>query len=370
MNPHSGFNQSRDAAGRSYVFGVCSWNHSSVRALFQGSHGGPEFHNDFASALHSAQQTGGQIVAWASRFTKVHQDLCFDANVPVVRVEDGFVRSIGLGAGYVPAASLAVDARGIYYDSATPSDIEHDLQTLALSSTDEQTGAQIRSLIVNARLSKYNLAKSTTEFTLPVNRPIVLVPGQVSTDASITRMISQTIDLESNECINQQLLRLARMAYPEAFIVYRPHPDVLAQLRRGHVPAAQAMRYADAISSGGDIIPLIERCNRVVTISSLAGFEALLRNKPVTVHGSPFYAGWGLTDDQSLLPRRSKRRTVDELTFIAFERYTKHIDPFTRCQCNIKQLIASLVRLRDSAVHRFRISMLLRVARLIDRGRE
>ena len=33
------------------------------------------------------------------------------------------------------------------------------------------------------------------------------------------------------------------------------------------------------------------------TMTSLAGFEALLRGKPVTTHGQPFYAGWGLTED-------------------------------------------------------------------------
>ena len=75
---------------------------------------------------------------------------------------------------------------------------------------------------------------------------------------------------------------------------------------------------------------LLRWCNEVVTdivmgelltvvdevhvLTSLAGFEALLRGKPVTCYGQPFYAGWGLTDDRMPLARRTGRLTIDELT--------------------------------------------------------
>lgn len=52
------------------------------------------------------------------------------------------------------------------------------------------------------------------------------------------------------------------------------------------------------------------------TISSLTGFEALLRGLDVTCYGLPFYAGWGLTTDMDaqLSPKadyleRRKRQT-------------------------------------------------------------
>jgi capsular polysaccharide export protein len=50
---------------------------------------------------------------------------------------------------------------------------------------------------------------------------------------------------------------------------------------------------------------LIAMADELHVNSSLAGFEALLRGKPVTVHGVPFYAGWGLTTDRGPVPARS-----------------------------------------------------------------
>jgi capsular polysaccharide export protein len=48
-------------------------------------------------------------------------------------------------------------------------------------------------------------------------------------------------------------------------------------------------------------------------LTSLAGFEALLRGKAVTCHGQPFYAGWGLTTDRIPHPRRQRTLQLDEL---------------------------------------------------------
>ena len=71
----------------------------------------------------------------------------------------------------------------------------------------------------------------------------------------------------------------------------------------------------------------------------MAGFEALLRGKSVTTHGLPFYAGWGLSTDLTRCPRRNRVRTIDELTEIAFTRYTRHMDPYTGRACSVHELI-------------------------------
>ena len=42
-----------------------------------------------------------------------------------MRVEDGFIRSKGLGAKLVPPPSLVTDDIGIYYDPSRPSRLEH-----------------------------------------------------------------------------------------------------------------------------------------------------------------------------------------------------------------------------------------------------
>jgi len=58
---------------------------------------------------------------------------------------------------------------------------------------------------------------------------------------------------------------------------------------------------------------LLENIDAVHTMTSLAGFEGLLRAKKVVTYGQPFYAGWGLTDDRCPVPRRTRRLSLDEL---------------------------------------------------------
>ena len=58
---------------------------------------------------------------------------------------------------------------------------------------------------------------------------------------------------------------------------------------------------------------LLESIDEVHCLTSLAGFEALLRSKKVTCYGHPFYAGWGLTNDVFQMPRRNKMLMLDEL---------------------------------------------------------
>jgi capsule polysaccharide export protein KpsC/LpsZ len=195
---------------------------------------------------------------------------------------------------------------------------------------------------------------------------IILVPGQVADDASVLNSMSRTIVARSGESVNLQLLRLARARNPDAYLIYKPHPDVHYGLRKGHVRAADAHAYADAVVDDADIAHLIELSDGVETISSLVGFEALLRGKPVTVHGLPFYAGWGLTNDLAHTPRRSTQRTIDELCYIALVHYTRHVHPVTGQPCTIHELLDALDALRASRVHRLRVAGLRRYARICE----
>jgi capsular polysaccharide export protein len=77
--------------------------------------------------------------------------------------------------------------------------------------------------------------------------------------------------------------------------------------------------------------------------TSLAGFEALLRDTPVTCHGTPFFAGWGLTTDLGEIPgRRGVRRTLDELVAAALLLYPRYLDPVTGLPCPPEILIQRL----------------------------
>jgi len=77
--------------------------------------------------------------------------------------------------------------------------------------------------------------------------------------------------------------------------------------------------------------------------TSLAGFEALLRDKRVTTYGVPFYAGWGLTNDLGPVPtRRTARRSIDELVAAALILYPRYFDPVTGLPCPAEVVVARL----------------------------
>ncbi len=351
---------------RAFVGGTFWWNYPVVRGLFSVPAGGPAFCRSIDEAITEARRSDGRVVAWATRLESRHEGECAAHGLDLVRIEDGFIRSVGLGAGFSGAASLAVDARGIYFDPGRPSDLEHLLETSVLSNEERADGARIQRRIIELGLTKYNLHRGKT---VPVHanaRRIILVPGQVADDASVLNSMSDTIDAYSDESVNLQLLKLARARNPDAYLIYKPHPDVRYGLRKGHVRGADAQAYADAVVDDVDIAHLIEMCDGVETISSLAGFEALLRGKSVTVHGMPFYAGWGLTTDFAFAPRRSTRRTIEELCYMALARYTRHVHPVSGKPCSIFELLDALDALRSSRLHRIRSSGLRCFARFCE----
>jgi capsular polysaccharide export protein len=346
------------------------WNRPTLRALLSTPAGPPVFVWRIDDAITRASRIGADIYVWASRLEERHVEQAGTAGLTLWRIEDGFLRSIGLGAGFVTAASLAIDRRGIYYDASCPSDLEHALETADLSPDEIAAGAVIRQRILEARLSKYNLAADATPDDearairrAAGGRPIVLVPGQVGDDASILKTVSETIDLATSNNVNVALLASARARNPDAFLVFKPHPDVIAGLRHGAVPAPETAELADHVTTSPNIVALIDSADRIETISSLAGFEGLLRGKAVACHGVPFYAGWGLTEDLAAIPpRRTRRRTLDELVAIAFTRYTRHVHPYWRRECTCLELIDGLVRQRGDARHHARNALLGRAA--------
>ena len=152
---------------------------------------------------------------------------------------------------------------------------------------------------------------------------------------------------------NAELLREVRQRNPDAYVVYRPHPDVEAGHRKGSIDA----RLADQIVSGGAMAALLGAVDAVHTLTSLAGFEALLRGKHVETYGQPFYAGWGLTTDHAPLPRRQRRLKLEELAAATLILYPLYIDPATGLPCGPEVLISRLEQAelwRPSALMRLR----------------
>jgi capsular polysaccharide export protein len=171
--------------------------------------------------------------------------------------------------------------------------------------------------VLAAGLTKYNLAGR--RWQRPVgSREVVLVSGQVESDASLAFGAPGIRT-------NMALLRAVRAARPDAYVIYKPHPDVAARLRREGSEDAQAAQWCDEIVTDVAMGELLDEVDEVQVMTSLAGFEALLRGKRVVCHGAPFYAGWGLTDDASPHPRRARRLGVDELLAAALILYPLYI---------------------------------------------
>ncbi|MEL6959589.1 MAG: capsular polysaccharide biosynthesis protein, partial [Pseudomonadota bacterium] len=182
-------------------------------------------------------------------------------------------------------------------------------------------------------LSKYNLHAATPPDDLPSGRRI-LVPGQVEDDASIRLGTSDVVT-------NRALLAATRAANPSAVILYKPHPDVEAGLRDGIVNDAR--EYADVILSETSPIAALEAVDAVWTMTSTLGFEALLRGVPVTCLGTPFYAGWGLTDDRALpCLRRTARPTLAQFVHAVLIDYPRYFDPVTARPCPVEVVVERL----------------------------
>lgn len=280
------------------------------------------FRDDPEEAADLAQKTGRSLIVWARKAPPT---------LACLRVEDGFLRSRGLGAELVPPLSLVTDDLGIYYDPTRESRLER-LIRMPMPPGGTARAEALSGHLIAARLSKYNLSGALPDLP-PGHR--ILVPGQVEDDASIRLGASQV-------CTNLALLQAVRAENPDAILVFKPHPDVEAGLRAGALGADQLSGLADVTASHADPITLIEACDEVWTMTSLLGFEALLRGKPVTCLGAPFYAGWGLTRDMGPVPSRRLRApdghplprvTLQALTHAALIAYPRYHDPVSGLPC-------------------------------------
>lgn len=257
------------------------------------------------------------------------------AGTVVLRMEDGFLRSVGLGAELVRPMSWVVDTRGMYYDATQASDLEVILSTTDFSATLLARAQALRERIVKAGLTKYNLGAQP--WSRPAHaRRVILVPGQVESDASIA---FGAMDVRHN----MALLRAVRQANPDAHVLYKSHPDVVARLRILGQDEGQAQRWCDEVVAGIGMEALLQAVDEVHVLTSLAGFEALLRGKAVTCYGQPFYAGWGLTRDMAPHPRRTRMLQLDELVAGALLLYPLYLSRAQRRLVTPEQALDELM---------------------------
>jgi len=303
--------------------GMKPWKHKPVSQFLAGVRGAPLFENDPVAALDRAGEDGRDLVIWASRETPELARAAQAEGVRLIRMEDGFLRSVGLGADLLPAASLVLDDLGIYFDPTRESRLERLIAAACdLPAPARARAAALRDAIVAAGVSKYNTGAAPPSLP-PTHGRRVLVPGQVEDDASIRLGTHQVRT-------NLGLVQAARAAFPEDQIIYKPHPDIERGLRVGAVPEADLARLADVVARDASPTALLDQVDVVWTMTSLMGFEGLLRGCEVHCLGTPFYAGWGLTTDHApAVLRRVARPDPEALTHAALIDYPRYFDAAT-----------------------------------------
>ena len=135
-----------------------------------------------------------------------------------------------------------------------------------------------------------------------------------------------------------------REANPEAFIVFKPHPDVVTGNRDGSITAETVRTCTNLIVTSGSLNDFWPYVDEVHTLTSLSGFEALLRHKKVVTYGKPFYAGWGLTTDYSAEKRMDIALTLGELIAGVMILYPKYWDWKTSCVCRPEDVCYRILR--------------------------
>lgn len=333
-----------------YVIAMWNWKEASFARFIEDEPGTTDIiyfdetcdYDQVAKAV--SLQRPDRMILWGMMEPEGVVELAAREGIELLRVEDGFIRSAGLTGTRPAPISLCFDKRGIYFNPTTPSDLEHLLLSYDFAAEPaliERAKAGITRLR-KLGLSKYNHAKPVDIEAIygSKTKERVLVLGQVEDDQSIRYGCSDNFE-------NNDLVRAAAEAHPNAQILYKPHPDVLAGDRERLSNPDDVRDIATVIETPMTIDQAFESVDHVHTATSLAGFEALLRGISVTTHGRPFYAGWGLTEDrlEPLNPRREL--TVEQVFAAAYLLYPRYCHPETGVRLTFEQAMDVLAEERD-----------------------
>lgn len=333
-----------------YAWGFSLWKRAFIPVFIGRMAARVEFVSNESALLKKLAAAPAErraLLLWGAGHQELLQRLPVraDGSEPEIwRIEDGFVRSVGLGADLRRPSCLVVDKGGLYYQPDEKSDLIGLLNHSQLTAEQLSRGLALQQLLRDLAVTKYNVGEVRPGHQDAIldayrqqaqGRPLLLVPGQFEQDLSIACSRGA---IKSN----YGLLEQVRHDFPDAYIIYKEHPDLYSGVRPGALGKVKALTLADAYVSDIDMHCLIEGCDRVCTMTSLSGFEALVRGKSVTVYGSPFYAGWGLTDDRLEFPQRTARLTTAGLLYVCLVEYCRCVNWDTRMLTSPEYVIQQL----------------------------
>ena len=201
------------------------------------------FISSYDQAVNKGFNESSQLITWASKDQSEIDKIVERYGVTPWYVEDGFIRSTGLGTDLTAPASLVLDKTGIYYDPSKPSDLETLLQNKIFSKADIERAGVLKTSLLENELSKYNLGSKFKKTSLKHTKPgqkVILIPGQVEDDASIKK---GCVDINTNT----DLIKAVRDKNHDAYLIYKPHPDVVSGNRKGKVEKQTLEEYCDLV---------------------------------------------------------------------------------------------------------------------------
>ena len=267
---------------------------------------------------------------WAVKMAKL-------TNNKFLLLEDGFIRSFGLGVEGSPSFSLVKDDIGIYYDATSPSKLENILNTYNFKDDSALMDCAKEAIekIIRYKISKYNNSNKVNLDFLDTKKDKVLIIAQTFGDSSLEYGLGYNIS-------TLKMINDAIEDNPSSEIYIKVHPDVIGGIKKSDIDIEQVSKKCKIITKNINSILLLSYFNKIYTKTSGMGMEALLLKKEVYCYGLPFYAGWGLTLDKQSISRRNRKLEVEELFAGAYILYTEYYNPYLNKKVDILEVIEYL----------------------------
>ncbi|ECL3287790.1 capsular polysaccharide biosynthesis protein [Campylobacter jejuni] len=338
-------------SNRLFMLGFTLWKRYFIKPFFKAKNNEIIFLNSIKSLARYKLKEDDKFFIWGKKYdentlknlllVKAKEQNLTSFTPKVSLVEDGFIRSISLGSDLTRPFSLIVDDKGLYIDPNKVSKLEELLQNEIFDKNMLNRAKNIIKTLLENRFSKYNgLKHENLKINAKIGQKVILIPAQVEDDAS---MILGGFGLSTLD-----LLKEVRSKNQDAYIIFKPHPDVLSGNRVGLKDETLILEFCDEIVKDCSIDSAIKIADEIHTITSTSGFDALLRAKKVFTYGMPFYAGWGLTKDKYRCERRTRKLSLEELVAGALITYPRYINPKTKTLCEIEVCLDIMLNLQKA----------------------
>ncbi|MGP9556444.1 capsular polysaccharide export protein, LipB/KpsS family [Psychrobacter sp. AOP7-A1-24] len=240
------------------------------------------------------------IYIWGYKAPQYFIEYVREQNLDIFFLEDGFIRSGPEDDSSEPPLSIVMDSQAPYFDTTRPNDLTDLIASFAFEQNgyDETLAQEMLDYYVSHRVSKYNHQPYVN--VVPIygikSKKRILVLGQVPHDDSLKYGGGEGITLL--DVVNQAIEE-----NPDTQIIVKPHPMTLDDLS-----TINTLTDLDCLilTQSIHLVDALETIDHVYTITSLGGFEALLRGKKVTVLGQPFYKDLCISDENSNTPSLSQ----------------------------------------------------------------